>query len=412
MLTSIGARQRHNIRETAQVADPVLGDFRVLADSLDVDPADRRSQGKGRSMEISFKVPPVWLAQAVQRVRGHLLRLHQSLAPAPAVMAEFITSAWMAQSVTVAAQLHVADALAEQPLTLDELASKVDADPDALGRLLRALIGRGIFTRRGDGRYALTPLAEVLRWDVPNSMAALACFIGSPQDREHWSHCIDAVRTGQSVLPTLRGMDGFAWAASEPELSDLFNQAMTNFSELAVDPVTVAYDFSDHRTIVDVGGGHGRLLAGILAAAPAARGVLFDLPHVVAGAGPLLSRHDVTDRVTVVPGSFFECVPEGGDLYVLKNIIHDWPDDKARQILDTVRAAARRGAAVVLVECVIPAHDRDFSAKWMDLGMLVDNTGRERTADEYRDLLWQSGFDMSRVVPTASVFSLVEAKAV
>ncbi|OBB08117.1 hydroxyneurosporene methyltransferase [Mycobacteriaceae bacterium 1482268.1] len=362
-------------------------------------------------MRIPTQVPLTRLAQTVQRLRLQLLRLHQSLAPAPVVMVEIITSAWVAQSVAVAADLRIADALAEEPLPIDDLASKVGAEPDALSRLLRALIGRGIFKRLGDGRYALTPLADALRWNVSNSMAALACFIGSPQDREHWSHCVDAIRTGQSVLPMLHGIDGFTWLASEPELSDLFNQAMTNFSELAVDPVTAAYDFSTYRTIVDVGGGHGRLLAGILAGAPAASGVLFDLPHVVAGAGQLLRRHNVADRVTVASGSFFESVPEGGDLYVLKNIIHDWADDRALQILKTVRAAAGQSSKLVLVECVIPAHDRDSSAKWMDLGMLVDNTGRERTASEYRDLLQQSGFQMTRVVPTASPFNVVEARA-
>ena len=132
----------------------------------------------------------------------------------------------------------------------------------------------------------------------------------------------------------------------------------------------------------------------------------------MAGAGPLLRKHNVADRVRIAEGSFFDSVPEGGDLYVMKNIIHDWPDDRAAQILKTVRAAARTGATLVLVECVIPEHDRDFTAKWMDLGMLVDNTGRERTADEYRDLLHQEGFRMTRVVPTASLFSIVEARAV
>jgi hypothetical protein len=134
------------------------------------------------------------------------------------------------------------------------------------------------------------------------------------------------------------------------------------------------------------------------------------MPHVVAGAEPLLRKHHV-DRVRIADGSFFDSLPEGGDLYVLKNIIHDWPDDRARQILKTVRAATRDGATLLLVECVIPPHDRDFVAKWMDLGMLVDNTGRERTGEEYPKLLQQSGFHMIRIVPTASPFSIVEAKA-
>ena len=242
-------------------------------------------------------------------------------------------------------------------------------------------------------------------------MAAFARFAGSAQDREHWSHCIDAVRTGESVVPKLRGMEAFDWIASQPELSEVFNRAMTNVSEMAVDAVTGSFDFAGYRTIVDVAGGHGRLLAGILAATPTATGVLFDLPHVVAGFESLLSKHGVAERVRIVEGSFFDAAPEGGDLYVLKNIIHDWPDDKAQQILKTLRAATRTGSTVLLVECVIPPHDRDFLAKWMDLAMLVDNAGRERTSDEYRELLQQAGFHMTRIVATASPFSIVEARA-
>jgi hypothetical protein len=362
-------------------------------------------------MKISTKVPPAQLINAVQRVRHHLVRLHQSLAPAPAVMAELITGAWLAQAITVAAELRIADALTEKPLGLDELAHRVGANPDALGRLLRALSGRGIFRQRRDGRYDLTPLAGTLRWDTPDSMAAFARFEGSAQHREHWSHCIDAVRTGESVVPTLRGMDAFDWVSSQPELADVFDLAMTNVSELAVGAVTAAYDFAGHRTIVDVAGGHGRLLAGILTTTPTATGILFDLPHVVAGADPLLGQHRVADRVRIAEGSFFDAVPEGGDLYVLKNIIHDWPDDKAQHILKTLRAATHTGTTVLLVECVIPPHDRDFLAKWTDLQMLVANAGRERTADEYQNLLQQAGFHMTRIVPTASPFSIVEANA-
>jgi hypothetical protein len=347
----------------------------------------------------------------MDRVRHHLLRLHQSLAPAPAAMAELVAGAWLAQAITVAADLRIADALAEGPLGCDELAVRVGANPDALGRLLRALISRGIFRRRRDGRYDLTPLARTLRWEAPDSVAALARFLGSAHEREHWSHFIDAVRTGESVVPALRGGEAFDWVVSQPELSEVFNLAMTNFSEIAVGAVTAAYDFAAFRNIVDVAGGHGRLLAGILNATPTAAGVLFDLPHVVAGAEPLLSKHRVAERVRIVEGSFFDAVPEGGDLYVLKNIIHDWPDDKAQQILKTIRAATRTGTTVLLVECVIPPHDRDFFAKWLDLEMLVENAGRERTADEYQNLLQQAGFHMTRIVATPSLFSIVEARA-
>jgi hypothetical protein len=326
-------------------------------------------------------------------------------------MVELITATWLSQAITVAVELRIADVLAEKPLNIDDLARKVDANPDALARLLRALIGRGIFRQRRDGRYALTPLAKTLRSDTPDSMAAFARLVGSPEDREHWSHCIDAIRTGESVVSRLRGMAAFDWVATDPRLNDMFNQAMTNFTELALVAVTAAYDFSGYRTIVDVAGGHGRLLAGILSATPAAKGVLFDLPHVVAGAEPLLREHRVFDRVTIVGGSFFDTAPEGGDLYVLKNIIHDWSDDKALEILKTVRAGAHDASSVLLVESLIPPHDRDFATKWLDLEMLIGNDGRERTAAEYRKLLRDAGFEMTRVVPTASPFSLVEAKA-
>lgn len=362
-------------------------------------------------MRIATTVPPVRLVNALQRVRHRLLRLHQSLVPAPAAMSELIMAAWLAQAITVAADLRIADALAEEPLGLDQLAARVGADQDALSRLLRALISRGIFRRHRDGRYGLTSLAGTLRWDARDSVAAMARMVGAPEMREHWSHCIDAVRTGEAVVPKLRGMDGFDWLSGHPELSELFDAAMTNVSEMAVDAVTATYNFADYPTIVDVAGGHGRLLAGILAKNPTATGILFDLPHVVADAEPLLSKHSVAERVRIIEGSFFEAVPDGGDLYVLKNIIHDWPDDKAQQILKTLRTATQTGTTVLLVECVIPPHDRDAAAKWTDLEMLVVNAGRERTGDEYRDLLQQSGFQMTRVVPTPSPFSIVEATA-
>lgn len=348
-------------------------------------------------------------ARVVERIRHQLSRLHQRLVPAPAAMMEMITATWTSQAISVAAQLGIADALADEPLPIDELAARVGADPDALRRLLRALISRGIFRHRRDGRYELNSLADTLRSDAPVSMTWAAQFYGSAEQRERWTFLADSVRTGNSVVPALRGKESFDYFAEEPQLAELFNRTMTSISELTTVPVVACYDFSAYPTIIDVGGGHGQLLAAILAAAPASRGVLYDLPRVVADVPSLLRGSKVADRVRIAEGSFFDSVPGGGDAYVLKNILHDWPDDKAVQILRNVRAAAAKRVTVLLIELVIPNHDRDFPGKWADLEMLLNLGGRERTVAEYRGLLSQAGFRLTRVVQTASPLSVVEA---
>jgi hypothetical protein len=362
-------------------------------------------------MSTTVRVPPAKLARLVEWIRHHLYRLHQRLAPAPAAMMEMILATWTSQAITVAAELGVADALANGPLPIDNLAAGVGADADALRRLLRALISRGIFRHRRDGRYELNSLANTLLSDAPVSMTWAARFYGSREQRERWTLLVDSVRTGNSVVPALRGKESFDYFADQPELAELYNQTMTSISVLTDATVVAGYDFSTYPTIVDVGGGHGPLLAAILASAPASRGVLYDLPRVVASAPSLLREHNVADRVRIAEGSFFDSIPPGGDAYVLKNIIHDWPDEKAVQILRNVRAAAGARAALLLVEFVIPKHDRDFPGKWVDLEMLLNLAARERTAAEYRDLLSQAGFRMTRVVQTASPLSVVEARA-
>jgi hypothetical protein len=334
------------------------------------------------------------------------------MVPPPIAMLEMITNTWATQAITAAADLGIADALAKGPLSADELARAVNADANALRRLLRALITRGIFRQRRDGRYELTPLADTLRSDADVSMAAFARFLGSPQHREHWSHLTDAVRTGRAVVPALRGKPFFEFLADDPEFAEIFNGAMTSISELAIAPLIAAYDFGAYETIVDVGGGHGRLLAAILGATPNSRGILFDLPQVVAGAPAVLAEQRVADRVRIAEGSFFDTVPGGGDAYVLKNVIHDWPDDDAVRILGNVRKVAPAGKNVLLVEGVLPGHDREFPGNWIDLEMLVTADARERTAAEYGELLRRAGFDLTRVVETVSQLSVVEATAI
>lgn len=359
-------------------------------------------------MPQEFKMPPARIARAAERIRHHLNRLHQRSAPPALAMLEMIMGAWVAQAIQAAAELGIADALVERPLPLDELARRVDADPDALKRLMRALISRGIFRER-HGRYELTPLAEPLRANVEYSMLGWARFVGSAQHREHWSDLVESVRTGEPAVPRLRGKGAFEYLADEPELAAVFNDAMTCLTRLSTLAVVAGYSFESYRTIVDVGGGHGVLLAGILTATPDARGVLYDLPDVVEGAPSLLAQHGVTDRVRVEGGSFFDSVPSGGDAYVLKNVIHDWADEPAIGILRNVRAAAGATSKLLLVETVIPDHDRDFAGKWVDLEMLVQAGGRERDTEQWRQLLKQAGFRLNRIVPTASPLSVIEA---
>ncbi|BBX42274.1 methyltransferase [Mycobacterium simiae] len=351
------------------------------------------------------------VARALDCARHHVARLHQRMAPPPAVMMELVSQGWAAQAITAAADLGIADALVDGPLWADELAAAVDADTDGVSRLMRVLIGRGVFRRIRDGRYALNRLGDTLRSDAEISMRGAARFLGAAQHREHWSHLTTAIRTRRSVVPALRGKPIFEYLAEDGDYDEIFNVAMTSTSEVAIPPVVASYDFSRFSTIVDVAGGHGRLLAAILNATPHARGILFDQPHVVADAPALLKQHGVADRVRVVAGSFFDSITEGGDVYVLKHIIHDWADDQALQILRNVRRAAGIGKHVLLVEMVLPEHDRDHLGKLLDLEVLVEFDARERTADGYRQLLREAGFRMTEVVSTASPYSVVEAIA-
>jgi hypothetical protein len=350
------------------------------------------------------------LVRLAERLRYSLYRAHQVLAPPPVAMIELILAGWTSQAIEAAAELGIADALADGPLTADDLAARIGADADAVGRLLRALVSRGVFRRHSDSTYGLNRLADTLRSDAPTSMAGAALFYGSAQHREHWSSLTEAVRSGKATIPILRGKGIFEYLDDEPELAKLFNDAMTSISGLAESAVVAAFDFDACPVVVDVGGGHGRLLAAILTAAPSARGVLYELPEVAAGAPELMTTLGVAERVCIETGSFFESIPRGGSVYVLKHVIHDWPDDEAVRILGNLRAASDANTTVLLVETVIPEDDREFIGKWADLEMLLGADGRERTAAEYRALLGRSGFEMTRVVPTASPFSLVMAK--
>lgn len=354
-------------------------------------------------------MPPVALVRAMDTVRAGLKGLHRALAPGGINLLDLATGAWVTQTLYVAAKLGIADELAGGALHADEVARRVGANPDATFRLMRALASNGVLKRRRDGRFALTSIGKALRTGTPGSIRDLILWFGHPKRWEDWGHLLHTVRTGEPAAEMLRGMPTFEYLQTDPELAAAFNDAMTAGSEFAIHSTLAAYDFGRYRTVVDVGGGHGRLLSMVLAKVPQARGVLFDLPSVVDDAGPEMMSAGVADRCHVVGGSFFESVPEGGDAYLMKSILHDWSDDDAERILRNIRGAIAADGKLLLLESVLPERPKSHLGALFDLEMMVALHGRERTRAEWTQLLRRGGFRLDRVVDTVGPLAVIEA---
>jgi hypothetical protein len=306
------------------------------------------------------------------------------------------------------ARLQVADRVGNGAPETD-LVSAVGVHPDAGARFLRACVGVGLLSHDGEN-YRLTDLGELMRSDRPGSLRSFAAAIPGESHWQPWGKLVDALKTGKSPVDGVFGGDVWAYFSKNPAELNLFAGAMGDLSDVAAGDAVKAYDFTKFGKIVDVGGSHGVVLSHLLTAAPKAAGVLFDVPQVIEGAGPNLVKRGVRERVELVAGNFFERVPAGGDLYVMKHIIHDWDDEKAAVILRNCAAAARSDATLALFELVLPDQPVPNPVPYlMDLNMLVMVNGRERTAADYRALLARSGWRMTRVVPTAGEFSIVEA---
>ncbi|MFR9751583.1 methyltransferase [Nocardia sp. 004] len=357
-----------------------------------------------------MRIPPLPLVQTVESIRNLLATAYRRLVPGHVALMELITAGWITQAIHAAAELGIADELTDGPRSNAELAAAVDADADALQRLLRLLISYGIFTKQRDGRYALTPMAEALRRDSPISLRDFALFIGSSVHRNRWSHLVDAVRTGEPVGERLDGVPFFEYMRRDPEFGDLFDHAMTSVGTMEMEPLLAAYDFGRYETLVDVGGGKGSMIIEILRRAPGSRGILFDLPDVVAAVPDRLAEIGLADRCTVATGSFFDSIPEGGDAYLLKRIVHDWAEPEAERILSALRAAMHPDARLLIIEMVVPEHTAPHPSKAIDLEMLVHPGGRERTESEYREFLARHGFTLIERVPTVASLDILEAR--
>jgi O-methyltransferase/methyltransferase family protein len=332
----------------------------------------------------------------------------QALPPSARLM-EMIVGFALSRSIAVAAQFGVADLLKESPKSSDQLAKAIGAHPRSLYRLLRALASAGIFAEAADGRFSLTPLAEPLCSDAPDSLRAIAALAADEVHFETWAQLPYSIQSGKPVIPHKFGMSWFAWLEQNPAEGKVFHDAMTNMTAGAVAAVLNAYDFSKINRLVDVGGGHGLLLASIVSKYPHMTGVLYDEPTVMTGAKDVFAAHGVADRCEAVGGDFFQFAPTGGDAYILKHIIHDWSDEDCLKILSRCRDAMAAGGKVLIVEMIIPERNVPAASKFLDLGMLLFLTGCERTEAEYRALLDGAGFDLTRIVPTPSAYCVIEA---
>jgi hypothetical protein len=320
-----------------------------------------------------------------------------------------MTNAFQAsQAIHVAATLGIADLLEDGPRHVDELAQTTGTHAPTLYRLLRALASVGVFAEQPDGQFGSTPMTEYLRTDAPRSLRAWAMQIGQQYLWTSWGHLLHSVRTGEPAFPELHGTTAWEYRAAHPEEDAVFNAAMTALSAGVAEAIVRSYDFSGMDVLMDVGGGEGALLAAILAANPALRGVLFDQPHVLTGANDLLEQAGVADRCEVVSGSFFEAVPGGADAHLLKSIVHDWDDAATVKILRACRAAIANTGRLLVVEPIIQPGNEPDPAKFSNLNMLVMLGGQERTADDFERLYAEAGFRLSDIIRTGSLMAIIE----
>ena len=317
----------------------------------------------------------------------------------------------LSQAIYVVAEIGIPDLLAAAPKSCDQLATDTNTHAPTLYRILRFLAGAGLFNEVGPQTFELTRLGSALRTDVPGSGNMAARLLLSEFHWNPWGHLIHSVRTGETAFDHVHGMGVFQYLNKNAEASAVFNATMTSLSARSGTGIVERYDFSGLRNVIDVGGGHGFLLATILRANPTMRGVLVDLPDVVAGAGQVLENFAVRDRCEVVGGSFFDALPKGGDAYVLRQIVHDWDDDRALAILRNSRTAMTgRGKVLVIERQIAPDHREAMRVLHADLEMLVNVGGMERTDAEYRSLFEKAGFQLTTIVPLmdAGGFSVFE----
>ena len=326
-----------------------------------------------------------------------------------AAMRRMIHGYQVSQALYVAATLGIADLLIGGPVRVEELAEATKTHASSLHRMLRLLASQEVFAEDEAGRFGLTPLAECLRSNVPGSQRATAINMVGPSFWSSWGDLVTTIKTGERAFDRVHGVDRWTYLAQYPEEGARFDRARTALAAQECSTVVAAYDFSGCGVVADIGGGEGLLLSTILTAHPGMRGIFFDQPRTIARASDLLASTKVADRCRIEGGDFFESVPSGADVYLLKHIIHDWDDDQALAILKHCRAAMTDASKLLIAEQVVQAGNGPDFTKFIDVVMMVMNGGRQRTIDEYHRILAAAGLRLSNVISTGGSHSLIEA---
>jgi len=307
------------------------------------------------------------------------------------------------RSLHVAANIGVADALGETPKTAQQLAEETGTNPDALGRVLRLLSAHGVFKKEGE-RFAHSPASQLLRMDHPQSMRSLVRMLGMPLFWAAFGELEHTVRTGQPSLDKLVPGGFWAYLAKHPDAAKIFNEAMTGKAHGQVAGVLNTYSFKTFKLVADIGGGQGHLLRGVLEATPGAKGVLFDLPHVIQNASAIAS-----ERLKLQAGDFFKDALPAADAYLMMEVIHDWSDEESVAIISAVRRAAPAHAKLLLIESIVPDDPGPDWSKMLDVNMLTLLTGRQRTSAEYAKVFEAAGFRFVKEIPIGANVSILEA---
>ncbi|MGI0482157.1 methyltransferase [Geminocystis sp. CENA526] len=326
-------------------------------------------------------------------------------------LSQMISSYWVAQSIYVASKLNIADLIKNNnSLSCEKLAQLTNTNPEALYRLMRGLSSVGIFAETDSQNFIMTPLAEYLCSDNPQSMKATSIMLGESPHYQAWGETLYSVKTGKPAFDKVFGMGVFDYFKFHPEDAEIFENSMNSFSYTEEKAILSNYDFSSFKTIVDVGGGYGEMLGSILEKYPHSQGILFDEEYVINNCQKTLEKHGITNRCQAISGSFFDKIPSGGDVYMLKHIIHDWDDERGIKILKNCSNAMDNNSKILVMEMIVSDRNLPSAAKMLDLNMLVMcQGGKERTKEEFEQLFTQADLTLNNVIYTPEDICILEA---